>query len=270
MKRLSVTHHRSLVLLRQLVKVGFKRRYEDSLLGMFWSALKPLLLFAIMYVVFVRFLRFGQGIPHFAVSLLLAIVFWDFFSETTSVGMRSIVDNGHLLRKINLPSYTIVVSASVSALINFGINLVVVLIFALISGVVLTWSALLLIPLIIECFIFSISLSLILSTLYVKFRDIGYIWDVFLQGAYFATPIIYPISMIIGMSEKGAKLLMMSPMAQIIQDARWGLVSSDTETVWGLVSNPFIMLVPLAIVIALSVFAVWYFRRNAKHFAEMV
>ena len=101
LQKIADRYRYSLILLRELVKTDFKLRYQGSMLGMVWSVLKPLMLFAVMYVVFVRFLRFGAGIPHFAVSLLLAQTLWSFFQESTSQGMRAIVDRGDLLRKIN-------------------------------------------------------------------------------------------------------------------------------------------------------------------------
>lgn len=270
MKKLIEKYRYSLILLKELVKTDFKLRYEGSALGMVWSALRPLLLFGVMYVVFVHFLKFGEGIPFFAVSLLLAIVLWNFFNETTSQGMRAIVDNGGILRKINIPKYVLIVSTSMSALINLGISLVIVLIFALISGVEFSPTVFLIIPIIIELYIFALAVSMILSALYVKFRDLGHIWDVVLQAGYFATPIIYPLSMIISFSPLAAKVLLMNPTAQIIQDARWAITYSGTETVWNMVENPFIAMIPLVIVVATAAIAVLYFRRASKHFTELV
>jgi ABC-2 type transport system permease protein len=134
----------------------------------------------------------------------------------------------------------------------------------------LTPAALLVLPIIVELFVFSISLAFILSALYVKFRDLGHIWDVFMQGAYFATPIFYPISMVLGFSETGGKLMMLSPMTQMIQDARYLMVTTQTETVWTLFGNPAIMVIPLVIVVVLALFSVYYFRRSSRFFAEEI
>lgn len=270
MIKLREKYHYSWILLKELVKTDFKLRYEGSVLGMIWSALKPILLFTIMYVVFVHFLRFGADVPFFPVQLLLGLVLWTFFSEATGQGMRAIVDRGDVLRKISIPKYIIVVSTSMSALINLGINLVVVLIFAIISGVQFTWTALLIIPLIIELFIFSLSVAFFFSALYVKFRDLGHIWDVALQGLFYATPIIYPISMVASMSPTAAKILMLSPVTQIIQDARWAVVSQSTETVWNTFANPLFMFIPLLIILIVLVVSVMYFRKNSRYFAEQV
>lgn len=270
MKKIIEKYHYSWVLLKELVKTDFKLRYEGSVLGMAWSALRPLLLFSVMYVVFVHFLKFGADIPFYAVSLLLAIVLWGFFTEATGQGMGAIVNNGGVLRKINIPKYILVMSSSVSALINLCISLVIVLIFALFSGVEFRWSILLAVPLIIELYVLALAVSMILSAIYAKFRDIGHIWDVILQAAYFAMPIIYPISMIVNISPTVAKIMMLNPMAQIIQDMRWAITYSGTETGWSLIGNPFIAIIPILIVAVVSVIAVFYFRRASKHFTELV
>jgi len=270
LQKLREKYRYSTILLRELVKTDFKLRYEGSALGIVWSVLRPLMLFGVMYVVFVHFLKFGAGVPFFAVSLLLAIVLWSFFQETTSQGMRIIVDRGNILRKVNIPKYVLVVSASMSALINLGINLVVVSVFALLSGVEFTPAAFLIIPIIIELYIFALAVAMALSALYVKFRDIGHIWDVVMQAGYFATPIIYPLSMIIAMSPMAAKVILMSPMAQMIQDARSVLVYNQTETVWNTFTFVPYMFIPIAIVVIITIIAVIYFRRASKYFTELV
>jgi ABC-2 type transport system permease protein len=258
-------------LLKELVKTDFKLRYQGSILGVIWSVLKPLLLFFVMYMVFVRFLKFTDGTPTFPIVLLLGISLWSFFSEATSMGMKSIVDRGDLLRKINLPKYIIVASTMISALIGLGINLVVVLIFAVFSGVDFPWLVLLVPLSIVQFILLSFGLSLILSTLYVKFRDISHIWDVLLQALFYATPIIYPLSMITNNYPNIANLLLMSPMAQIIQDIRHNLIAPDTvPTIWSLVSQWYLQIIPIIITVAVFVVGLIYFHKNSKKFAETV
>ena len=274
LRKIADRYRYSWILLRELVKTDFKLRYQGSMLGMVWSVLKPLMLFAVMYVVFVRFLRLGAGIPHFAVSLLLAQTLWSFFQESTSQGMRAIVDRGDLLRKINFPRYIVVISSTVSAFINLLISLVVVLIFMIINGVEFR-PTLLLFPLIVtELYIFALAIAFLLSTLYVKFRDIGHIWDVVMQIWFYVTPIIYPLSQIINMSGFGlvvAKLmLIVNPMAQIIQDARYALVTTQTETIWNTVTGSLapLRIIPIIAVIGLFAIGVVVFRKHSRKFAE--
>src|ERR1700693_6306796 len=126
MKRLLSKQNRAL--LSELVRTDFKLRYQGSILGYAWSLLRPLLIFLILYIVFVKFLKLGTGVPHYPVYLLLGIVFWNFFYEMTMQSLTSIVGRGDLIRKIRIPRWIIVVSSSVSALINFLLNLFVVVI----------------------------------------------------------------------------------------------------------------------------------------------
>ena len=262
----------SWILLRELVKTDFKLRYQGSMLGMAWSVLKPLMLFAVMYVVFVRFLRFGAGIPHFAVSLLLAQTLWAFFQEATSQGMQAIVGRGDLLRKLKFPKYIVVVSSTVSALINLVISLFVVLIFMIVNGVEFRPTILLFPFVIIELYLFSLGVALLLSTLFVRFRDIGHIWDVIMQAWFYATPIIYPLTQLInvGWLSVAKLILMLNPITQIIQDARYLVVTTQTETIWGLVGQRcwLFKLVPLLIVVVVLLIGVTVFRRRSPYFAE--
>lgn len=262
----------SWILLRELVKTDFKLRYQGSMLGMAWSVLKPLMLFAVMYVVFVRFLRFGAGIPHFAVSLLLAQTLWAFFQEATSQGMQAIVGRGDLLRKLRFPKYIVVVSSTVSALINLVISLFVVLIFMIVNGVEFRPTILLFPLVVVELYIFALGIAFLLSTMFVRFRDIGHIWDVIMQAWFYATPIIYPLTQLInvGWLSVAKLVLMLNPIAQIIQDARYLVVTTQTETIWGLVGQQcwLLKLIPLLIIAIVLLVGVTVFRRRSPYFAE--
>src|SRR5882762_90595 len=110
-------------LLSELVRTDFKLRYQNSVLGYLWSLLRPLLLFVILYVVFVKFLKIGNRVPHYPVYLLLGIVLWNFFNEMTAQSVGSIVGRGDLIRKIKIPRWVIIISTSLSALINLFLNL---------------------------------------------------------------------------------------------------------------------------------------------------
>lgn len=262
----------SWILLKELVKTDFKLRYQGSMIGMAWSVLKPLMLFAVMYVVFVRFLRFGADIPHFAVSLLLAQTLWGFFQETTSQGMRAIVDRGDLLRKLNFPKYIVVVSSSVSAFINLALSLAVVLVFMIINGVQFRWTMLLFPLIIIQLYILALGFAFILATMYVKFRDIGHIWDVVMQAWFYATPIIYPISQLtqLGLLNVAKAMLILNPVAQIIQDARYVVVTPQTETIWNFIGQgtPALRLIPFMVTIVIFAIGVIIFRKHSPNFAE--
>lgn len=272
MKLSSIFSKRNRILLRELVITDFKLRYQGSVLGYVWSLLKPLMLFAIMYVVFVHFLRFGQGIEHFAVSLLLGLVLWTFFTEATNQGMQAIIGRGDLIRKINFPKYIIVISATVSALINLLLNLVIVFMFMLFDGVEFGWS-LALFPLsVLILYVFALGLAFLLSAVYVKYRDVAHIWEVFLQGLFYATPIIYPLQMVIEYGgQTAAQILMMSPVASLFQLARSQVVGHENViTADQLFSNPIFLAIPYIIILIVVVWGILYFRSSQKKFAEQV
>lgn len=267
MERLYTKYRYSIILLAELVRTDFKLRYQNSVLGYLWSLLKPLFLFVILYFVFVHFLKIGSDIPHFAIYLLLGIIIWNYFAEVTNGSINAIVGRGDLLRKINFPKYIVVLSGSVSALINFLLNLVVVGIFMIIDKVEITPYALLLIPLVIELFVFSLGVAFFLSALFVRFRDVSYIWEVFMQGAFYATPILYPLSMV---PHKFQTLLMVNPMAQIIQDARYVLVTKETQNIMTVFGSSIYWLLPISVVVIVAIMGAWYFRSRSKSFAEEV
>lgn len=258
---------RNRALLSELVRTDFKLRYQGSALGYVWSILKPLLMFVILYVVFVYFLRIGKGVEHFPVYLLLGIVMWNFFTEMTVQSLTSIINRGDLIRKIKIPRWTIVFSSSISAVINLLLSLVVVGIFMIINGVVLTPYALLFPLNIIMLYILSLGVSYFLAAAYVKFRDLNYIWEVVLQAGFYVTPIIYPITMVPSILIQ--KILLLSPIAMAIQDARFNIVTQTTVTTENLVGFPGI-LVPILITIVIFIVGVTYFRSQSNSFAENI
>lgn len=154
--------------------------------------------------------------------------------------MQAIVSRGDLIRKINFPKYIIVLSGTISALINLFFNLIVVFVFALLTGVKFRWTVLLLPLNILEMYLLALGIGLFLGSLFVKYRDVGYLWEVALQLFFYATPIIYPITMVSATHPFMAKLMMLSPMAQIIQDIRYNLVTDYTQTLWSMWNNPLI------------------------------
>lgn len=251
-----------------MVRSDFKLRYQNSVLGYLWSLLRPLLLSVILYIVFVKFLGISGDIRHYASYLLLGIMCWTFFIEVTSGGVGAVVGKGDLIRKIAIPRYLTVLSTSASALINFCLNFVVLAGIMLISGVEINLTLVALVPvLLIELYVLSLSIAFVLSATFVKFRDLSFIWEVFTQMLFYLTPIIYPLSTLLDKYEIG-KFVLLNPLAQIIQDLRYILVTPQTQTAWqqlGMLS-----LVPPLLIVVISIYAVWYFKKESKTFAENV
>lgn len=254
------------VLLAELVRTDFKLRYQGSVLGYMWSLLRPLLLFSVLYVIFDKFLKLGEGIPNFPIYLLLGIVLWTFFSDMTNQSLGSIVGRGSLIRKIRIPRWIIIVSSSISALINLGLNLIIVLVFILVTKADLLVTSIALPLILLEIYILGLGMSLILATAFVKFRDIRYIWEVIMQAGFYATPILYPLTRI--PDETFQKIILMNPMAQAIQDARYAVVTHKTSTIDQVFSTPLYYVIPLSICLGALIIGVLYFKKEAKNFAE--
>lgn len=269
MKLKNIFSKRNRVLLRELVVTDFKLRYQGSVLGYAWSLLKPLFLFAIMYVVFGMIIKIGS-VEHYSVYLLLGIVLWTFFTEATNQGMNSIVSRGDLLRKINFPKYIVVISTTISALINLALNLSIVLVLMVFNGVDFSPSSLTLTLYVVEIYILALGLAFYLAALNVKYRDTSHIWEIIMQAAFYATPIIYPLSIVVEKSEPIAKLLLFNPIAQAIQDVRYYLVTKEAITINGLFENGLYTIIPFIIVIIIFVSGTMYFKKNSKYFAERI
>lgn len=260
------------VLLKELTKTDFKLRYQGSILGYLWALLRPLMMFAILYLVFGQLLKFGNDIPHYPVYLLIGTTIWSFFSECTSQGIQAIVNRGELLRKVCFPKYIVVVSATLTAVINLLINFIVIIIFALIDGITPTWTWLIVPIVLFELYMLSLGISFLLGAINVKYRDITSIWDVLMQALFYAVPIIYPISMIAETNTTAAKVLLLNPIAQVIQDARYCMATTKTDTSWNYLSESELIFkfIPICIVIIMLVWGSWYFRKKSKKFAEEI
>jgi ABC-2 type transport system permease protein len=267
-KKLKLRYRYSVILLKELVRTDFKLRYQGSVLGYLWSLLRPLFLFVILYLVFTKFLKVGDSVPHYPVYLLLGIILWNFFVETTSGSVASIVNKGELLRKINFPKYVIILSVALSALINLFLNFIVIAIFMYFNGVSFRLQDFLLIPLIFELFVFAVSCSFFLSAAFVKFRDVSYIWDVLVQLGFYLTPILYPFSKL---PIRFGKFIILSPISQTIQESRRILVTNQATTIGDLFKNNYLYCsIPFIIVIIVAIISMIYFRRSSKNFAEEV
>lgn len=253
-------------LLSELVRTDFKLRYQGSVLGYTWSLLRPLLLFVTLYIVFVKFLKIGDSIPHYPVYLLLGIVMWTFFAEMTQQSLGSIVGRGDLIRKIKIPRWIVVVSSSISALINLGLNLIIITIFMVVNKVDVSSNMLLLPINLIQLYVFSLGVSFFLAAAFVKYRDMSYIWEVILQAGFYATPILYPLSIIPNVTVQ--KILLINPVAQAIQGARYNLVTTETITTRGIFGSGWYSLVPAFITILFLLIGAFYFRKESKYFAE--
>jgi ABC-2 type transport system permease protein len=253
-------------LTRTLAATDWKVRFYGSALGYVWSLLRPLMLFGIVYFVFSYVVKAGAGVEHYGVILLLAMILYFFVSEVTGSGVTSMVDRESLLRKVGFPRAVVPLAVALVAAMNLALNLVVLAIFVVLSGVEPRWTWLLLpIPLALMM-LFATGVAMLLSALYVRYRDVRPIWEVVLQALFYATPILYPIEAVIRHSDTLAKIALMNPIAALIQESRHLLVGGTSLT--QALGSTALVAVPLAILVAVTWLGVVVFDRMAPRAAE--
>jgi ABC-2 type transport system permease protein len=251
---------RSLELLYLIASTEFKRTYFGTVLGYLWSLCRPLLLFAVLLVVFTHLVRFS-GIPYYPVLLLMNIVLFGFFQEATTLSVGSVVNQEAIVRKTQFPRLVIPLAVVLTSCFNLGLNLVVTIIFMLGYGVSPMWTWLLLPVLLLVLFVFTTAVAMILSALYPRFRDLGIIWTVFATALFYATPVLYPLQRIHGALQT---IIAMNPLTPILELARRWMISPSAP----LAKGPLEVVVPIAIYVGVCVFGVWVFNREAPRIAE--
>ncbi len=248
-----------------LAVTDFKLRFFGSALGYLWTLMRPLLLFGVLYVVFTEVVRFGGGVDHYPVYLLTSIVLFTYFSETTSRGVTSLVERENLLRKMRFPRLVIPLAVALHALFNLGLNLIVVFIFVLASGIEPRVEWLQLVPLVVLLVLFSSGVTMLLSALYVRYRDVQPIWEVGLQMLFYASPVIYVTSTFPDSVEAEA---MANPITAILTQARYALIDPNAPTAATAIGGSARLLIPLGVIAALFVLGFWVFTREAPRIAE--
>lgn len=250
----------------------FKLRFFGSALGYVWQLMRPLLLFGVLDIFFTRITRIGHGglaEAHYAAQLLGSIVLFTFFAEATGGAVRSVVDRENLVRKIQFPRLVIPVSVVLVALFNLSLNLIVVLIFALVAGVrpMLSWLEL---PLILALLaVFATGVAMLLSALFVHFRDVQPIWDVLTQVLFYVSPVIIPIDSVRErLSHALVQIYMLNPLAVAFQQFRHAMVTHASPSAAQVIGSQAALLEPVGIVLATFVVGFVVFNRSARHIAE--
>ena len=251
-----------------LAVTDFKLRFFGSILGYVWQLMRPLMLFAVLYFVFSEFVKIGQQAPNFAVVLLLGIVTFTFFADATSGAISSLVDRENLVRKIHFPRMVVPLSVVLTAFFNFLINLVAVGIFAVANGVHPRWSWIQFPFMILVLMIWCVGLAMLLSSLYVRARDVHPIWEVVTQAMFYAAPVIYPIEAI--PKPEWGHLVMLNPMAVIIQQDRHAVIDPGAPTAIEAMGQPWHIAIPIGIMVVSIALGFWIFNREAPKIAEQI
>jgi ABC-2 type transport system permease protein len=253
-----------------LATTDFKLRYFGSVLGYVWSLLQPLMLFGVLYVVFSVLLDFSGSEKFYPVALLSGIVLFNFFGEATSGSVRSIVSREPLVRKIEFPRVAVPLATVLTALFNFLLNLVPVFVFLLIAGGEPRWTWFELPAIIAILVIWLAGIAMLLSALFVRYRDIEPIWSVVMQVLFYATPIFYTLDTIGQKTGKDwvANLFMVNPFAALLQQFRHAIVDPSHPSAAHAIGGTWRLAAPL-LVVALTVWIGWtVFSRMAPKVAE--
>lgn len=256
-----------------LARTEFKLRFYGSALGYLWTLVRPLLLFGVLWVFFTKVGHVNNGThpgeKFYGAQLLGSIVLFTFFAEATGGAVRSVVDREHLVRKIRFPRLAIPLSIVLVGLFNLGLNLIVVAIFAISAGVrpMLSWLELPLIVLALT--LFATGVAMLLSALYVHFRDIQPIWEVISQVLFYASPVIISIQTVQAkLSSTLLHLYMFNPLAVILQQFRHAMITNATPSAGAVLGSWSSLIGALAIVVAIFVIGFAVFNRAAARIAE--
>jgi ABC-2 type transport system permease protein len=261
-----------------IARSEFKLKFFGSALGYLWQVVRPLLLFGVLYVFFVLIFHVGKGEGpigrYYGVQLLGSIVLFTCFGEATSSAVRSVVDRENLVRKIQFPRLAIPISVVLLALFNLALNLVVVMIFAVVEGVRPMWSWFELPLIILMLTVLTTGVSMLLSALFVRFRDISPIWEVASQILFYSAPVIVPAQVVRKKLEHGSfnhflyHVYTLNPLVAIFQQFRHAMINRSAWSAGQAMGSWLALIEPLALVAVICVVGFWVFNREAPHIAE--
>lgn len=256
---------RTLDLLYLIAATEFKRAYFGTFLGYLWTLARPLMLFGVMLAVFTQAFKLPEDVEHYPVLLLLNIVLFGLFGEATNQAVTAVVAKEGIVRKTQFPRLVIPLSIVLTALFNLGLNLIVVVVFLLAFGVEPHWTWLLLPVLVALITIFTVAVSMIVSSLYPRYRDVAIIWSVASTALFYATPVLYPLEAI---DPQMREIISLNPLAPIFELAHRWIVNPDAPTVAQLTGGTGRVLIPVGLYVLTCVAAVWTFNRQAPKIAE--
>lgn len=245
-------------LFEELVKRDFKKKYKRTILGMAWSVLSPLLMLLVMRLVFTQF--FGRGMEHYTTYLFCGNLLFSYFNEASGQGMTSLMGNAGIFTKVNVPKYLFLLSKNVQTLINFGLTLCVFFVFCILDDITFTWKFILLLYPIACLILFNIGVGLILSALFVFFRDIQYLWSVFTQLLMYMSAIFYTID---SFSPLVQNLFLLNPMYLFIRYFRKIVIDVTIPSIW----FHLLMLVDVVIVLGIGC---WMYKKYNTRFLYYV
>lgn len=249
-----------------MARSELKQRYFGSVLGYVWSLLRPLMLFGVLYFVFTHIVRVGSNVPNYPLYLLTTLVLWNYFAETTMIGVTSLVQREGIMRKISFPRIAVPFSIALTTGFHLATSLVVVVIFIVGTGIAPTPEWLMAIPLIAAFTIFTVATAMLLSTLYVRFRDLQPIWEVATQLLFWASPVIYVATF--PQNETVRKLLACSPISATFSSLRHWVIDPSAPGAAGVLGGREWLAIPIGITVVVTIVGFRLFTKFAPHVAE--
>jgi ABC-2 type transport system permease protein len=248
-----------------LAVTDFKLRFYGSVLGYVWTLARPFMFFGVIYFVFTEIVGLDKNVPNYGVYILFALVLFQFFAEATGNCVNALVVRENLLRKMRFPRLVIPLAVVLTALFNLGMTLIAVFIFAFATGLYPTWTWLELPVIIAMLTFFATGVGLLLSALFVRYRDVQPIWDVTTQMLFYASPILYVATMV---PESYQRAYLANPVASLLTEMRAAIVDPGARHVWDAIGGAERLLVPAGIVLIVFALGLWVFRREAPRIAE--
>jgi ABC-2 type transport system permease protein len=259
--------HRFFELLWLMSVTEFKKTFFGTVLGYVWSLMRPLLLFAVLLLVFTKIFKIGSQVPHYPVLLLFNIVLFGFFQEGTGGAVTSVLLQEGIVRKTQFPRLVIPLAVVLTALFTLGLNRIVVFAFMLGFGVTPMWTWLLFPLILLPLAVFTSALAMLLSALNVRFRDVAIIWVVAATALNYGTPIIYPMKIV---PEGLKQVILANPLTPIFQQARVWMIDPDAYSPFKIANGPWPLIAAALIYVAVCVLGVWVFNREAPRIAEQL
>ncbi len=248
-----------------LAVTDWKLRFYGSALGYLWTLVRPFAFFGVIYVVFTEIADVGGDVKNYGLYILFSLVLFTFFSEVTGNCLNSLVTRESLLRKMRFPRIVIPLSVAVTSLLNLGMTLLAVFVFAIANADYPTWSWLELIPLIALLTLLALGVGMLLSVLFIRYRDVQPIWEVVTQMLFYASPVLYVATQV---PDDFQQAYLANPIAAILTQIRHAVVDPTASSAATVIGDPVRLLIPLAIVLGLFGLGLWAFNRMAPRIAE--
>jgi ABC-2 type transport system permease protein len=243
----------------------YRLTYFGSVLGYLWALMRPLLLFGVLYTVFSQIVKFGDQIPNYPVLLLFNIVLFSFFQDSSQRAVTAVVDSEAIVRKMHFPRLVIPLSTVMTGALNLLLSLVAVFVFILAYGVDPTWTWLLLPAILVPLIMLTSAIAMLVSSLYVRFRDVQPIWFVLSTILFYGSPVLYAIDTV---PANAQRYMLFNPIAMLLEQARKWIVDPSARGCVEAIGGWKWAMVPLAIFIVVCVLGLWVFNREAPVIAE--